>query len=87
MVIEKVAALLGSPQRRRARGIAINVSALSVTDPAMLALPRAPPASATGSTPRSWSIEITETAAISDMDSATSFLRRRARARLRGRAR
>ena len=77
-----------SARRRRAaaRASAINLSALSVTDPAMLAhierwLAR------TSVDPARLVIEITETAAISDMDRARAFCAGAARARLRGRAR
>lgn len=70
LVLARVAALLGS----RAEGprVAINLSALSVTDPAMLThvercLRRE------GADPARLVIEITETAAISDMDRARAF--------------
>lgn len=80
LVLDRVAALLGgrrSAWRRGASGdarVAINLSALSVTDPTMLAhiaccLDRH------GVDPGRLVIEITETAAISDMDRAQSFCR------------
>jgi EAL domain-containing protein (putative c-di-GMP-specific phosphodiesterase class I) len=70
LVLARVAALLGS--RSDGPRIAVNLSALSVTDPAMLAhvercLRRE------GADPNRLVIEITETAAISDMDRAHAF--------------
>jgi EAL domain-containing protein (putative c-di-GMP-specific phosphodiesterase class I) len=70
LVLARVAALLGS--RSEGPRVAINLSALSVTDPAMLAhvercLCRE------GADPTRLVIEITETAAISDMDRARAF--------------
>jgi EAL domain-containing protein (putative c-di-GMP-specific phosphodiesterase class I) len=72
LVLSRVAALLG--ERERGPRIAVNLSALSVTDPEMLAhvegcLCRA------GADPRRLVIEITETAAISDMARARAFCR------------
>ncbi len=77
MVLGKVAALLageGPPSTRACRGvcIAMNVSALSVTDGGMLAeierqLTRA------GSDPSRLVIEVTETASITNMERARSF--------------
>ncbi len=70
LVLARVAALLGS----RADGprVAINLSALSVTDPAMLTHVERCLRSA-GADPSRLVIEITETAAISDMDRARAF--------------
>ncbi len=72
MVVARVARMLGSDRSMADVAIAINVSALSVTDPAMLrfiahmlARHRVAPARL--------SIEITETAAISDMARARAF--------------
>jgi EAL domain-containing protein (putative c-di-GMP-specific phosphodiesterase class I) len=71
MVLEKVAALLGSYSAGEAR-IAINLSALSVTDPSMLShLERCLERHAVD--PAQLVIEVTETTAISDMDSASDF--------------
>jgi EAL domain-containing protein (putative c-di-GMP-specific phosphodiesterase class I) len=70
LVLARVAALLGS----RADGprVAINLSALSVTDPAMLThVERC--LRSEGADPSRLVIEITETAAISDMDRARAF--------------
>ncbi len=70
LVLARVAALLGS----RAEGprVAINLSALSVTDPAMLAhVERC--MHSQGADPSRLVIEITETAAISDMERARAF--------------
>jgi EAL domain-containing protein (putative c-di-GMP-specific phosphodiesterase class I) len=72
MVLEKVTALLGEQQRSGGACIAMNLSALSVTDPAMLAhLERR--LEHHGVDPARLVIEVTETAAISDMDSARAF--------------
>jgi EAL domain-containing protein (putative c-di-GMP-specific phosphodiesterase class I) len=72
MVLEKVAALLGAQERSGGVCIAMNLSALSVTDPAMLAhLERR--LQRHGVDPSRLVIEVTETAAISDMDSARAF--------------
>jgi EAL domain-containing protein (putative c-di-GMP-specific phosphodiesterase class I) len=70
LVLARVAALLGA--RDGGPRVAINLSALSVTDPAMLShvercLRRE------GADPSRLVIEITETAAISDMDRARAF--------------
>ncbi len=71
MVVEEVAALLGGELERGAR-IAVNVSALSVTDTTMLTyLERR--LEWHGVDPSRLVIEVTETAAISDMDSAKAF--------------
>ncbi|HEX3909381.1 MAG TPA: EAL domain-containing protein [Solirubrobacteraceae bacterium] len=71
MVIEKVAALLGEDREGEA-GLAMNLSALSVTDRGMLgqiqrALDRH------GADPARLVIEVTETASISDMSRARAF--------------
>lgn len=72
MVLAKVTEMLGSEHRLRDVRIAMNVSAVSVTDPGMLrhierrlALNDVDPARLV--------IELTETAAISDMESARAF--------------
>jgi len=71
MVLEKVAALLGS-QQGDGVCIAMNLSALSVTDPVMLShLERCLERHAVD--PSQLVIEVTETAAISDMESASDF--------------
>jgi EAL domain-containing protein (putative c-di-GMP-specific phosphodiesterase class I) len=72
MVLGKVAAMLGGEHGRHGVRIAMNVSALSVTDPTMLThierrLRRH------GADPSMLVIEVTETAAISDMHSAKAF--------------
>jgi EAL domain-containing protein (putative c-di-GMP-specific phosphodiesterase class I) len=70
LVLARVAALLGS--RPDGPRVAINLSALSVTDPAMLAhVERC--LRSEGADPGRLVIEITETAAISDMDRARTF--------------
>jgi EAL domain-containing protein (putative c-di-GMP-specific phosphodiesterase class I) len=75
MVLEKVAAALadgGGPAQERSAGIAINLSALSVTDPTMLAqIERS--LERHGVDPRRLVIEVTETASISDMRRAREF--------------
>jgi EAL domain-containing protein (putative c-di-GMP-specific phosphodiesterase class I) len=72
MVLEKVAALLGSHGGNCAASIAMNLSALSVTDQAMLAhLERR--LSHHSVDPAQLVIEVTETVAISDMQSAKEF--------------
>jgi EAL domain-containing protein (putative c-di-GMP-specific phosphodiesterase class I) len=71
MVIDEVAALLSATGDERAR-IAVNLSALSVTDATMLAYVEHR-LLWHGVAPSQLVIEITETAAISDMDSARSF--------------
>jgi EAL domain-containing protein (putative c-di-GMP-specific phosphodiesterase class I) len=70
LVLARVAALLGS----HADGprVAINLSALSVTDPTMLAYVERR-LCGEGADPGRLVIEITETAAISDMDRARAF--------------
>ncbi len=72
MVLDKVAALLGGAHGERGVTMAVNLSALSVTDGGMLdyverglALHRV--------SPEQLVIEVTETAAISDMRRATAF--------------
>ncbi|MGA2319147.1 MAG: EAL domain-containing protein [Solirubrobacteraceae bacterium] len=72
MVLSKVAALLGSERGGDGPSIAVNLSALSVTDGAMLvhierslALNRVDPSRLV--------LEVTETAAISDMERAKAF--------------
>jgi EAL domain-containing protein (putative c-di-GMP-specific phosphodiesterase class I) len=71
MVLEKVAALLGAQQSGDVC-IAMNLSALSVTDPAMLShLERCLRRHRVN--PAKLVIEVTETAAISDMESAKAF--------------
>jgi EAL domain-containing protein (putative c-di-GMP-specific phosphodiesterase class I) len=72
MVLDKVAALLGDAGESYDGAIAANLSALSVTDPGMLAhiergLERH------GADPARLVIEITETASISDMQRAKEF--------------
>jgi EAL domain-containing protein (putative c-di-GMP-specific phosphodiesterase class I) len=77
MVLGKVAALLGERASPRARGrrgvsIAMNVSALSVTDGDMLAdIERQ--LAGSGADPSRLVIEVTETASISDMGRAKAF--------------
>ena len=72
LVLEKVVALLAGQSRRGAAGVAVNLSALSVTDRGMLdhvqrllARARVDPARLV--------IELTETSAISDMARAKAF--------------
>ena len=72
MVLERVAAMLGGEHGRHGVKIAMNVSALSVSDPTMLAhLERR--LEFYGVDPSALVVEVTETAAISDMDSARAF--------------
>jgi EAL domain-containing protein (putative c-di-GMP-specific phosphodiesterase class I) len=72
MVIDKVATLLGGRQGEPDVSIAVNVSALSVTDGALLGhLQRA--LEEHGADPARLVVELTETAAISDMERATAF--------------
>jgi EAL domain-containing protein (putative c-di-GMP-specific phosphodiesterase class I) len=72
MVLDRVAAMLGSGQLEPGVGIAVNVSALSVTDLTMLAhLQRR--LALHGADPSRLVIELTETAAISDMNTARAF--------------
>jgi EAL domain-containing protein (putative c-di-GMP-specific phosphodiesterase class I) len=72
MVIDKVTALLGGDNGERDVSIAVNLSALSVTDAGMLAhIERA--LALHGADPSRLVVELTETAAISDMDRATAF--------------
>jgi EAL domain-containing protein (putative c-di-GMP-specific phosphodiesterase class I) len=72
MVLGRVARLLGRDSAMSDTTIAINVSALSVTDPSMLSY-IATTLARHEVAPERLAIEITETAAISDMDSARSF--------------
>jgi EAL domain-containing protein (putative c-di-GMP-specific phosphodiesterase class I) len=71
MVIDQVAALLGDSGEREPR-IAVNVSALSVTDNTMLSYIERR-LRWHGADPSQLVVEITETAAISDMQSAREF--------------
>lgn len=77
MVLEKVAALLGAGRDERSgigkrTSIAINVSALTVTDRGMLAhIERG--LSSAGVDPSRLVVEVTETASISDMERAKAF--------------
>ncbi len=71
MVIDQVATQLGGAAEREQR-IAVNVSALSVTDKSMLAFIERR-LRWHGADPSQLVVEITETAAISDMDSAREF--------------
>jgi EAL domain-containing protein (putative c-di-GMP-specific phosphodiesterase class I) len=72
MVLARVVRLLERDASLGEAAIAMNVSALSVTDPAMLGcIARA--LAESGVDPRRLAIEITETTAISDMDSARAF--------------
>jgi len=72
MVLERVAALLGLEGPSRGTSIAMNLSALSVTDPVMLSeLERC--LRRYDVEPCQLVIEVTETAAISDMRSASEF--------------
>ncbi len=72
MVLARVARLLGRDPAMARATIAINVSALSVTDPAMLGFIASTLARHEVS-PERLAIEITETAAISDMVRARAF--------------
>ncbi len=72
MVVEKVATLLGEDRGDGAGGVAMNLSALSVTDRGMLGqIERA--LEHHGADPARLVIEITETASISDMQRARAF--------------
>jgi EAL domain-containing protein (putative c-di-GMP-specific phosphodiesterase class I) len=72
MVLRKVSELLGGEHGRRGMRIAMNVSAVSASDPAMLAhLERALVRERVD--PSLLVVEVTETAAISDMASAKAF--------------
>ncbi len=72
MVLDKVAALLGDECAGRDVTLAVNVSAVSVTDGSMLAhLERCLTRHAVD--PARLVVEVTETAAISDMQSARAF--------------
>jgi len=72
MVIAKVAALLGADHGEHDVTIAVNLSALSVTDAGMLAHIEQSLA-LHGADPSRLVVELTETAAISDMERATAF--------------
>jgi EAL domain-containing protein (putative c-di-GMP-specific phosphodiesterase class I) len=72
MVLGKVAAMLASDDGDWAAGIAVNVSALSVTDGEMLGEVRRR-LELHGADPGRLVIEVTETAAISDMSRAKAF--------------
>jgi EAL domain-containing protein (putative c-di-GMP-specific phosphodiesterase class I) len=72
MVLEKVAALLGAARGEHRPSIAMNVSALTITDRDMLAhIERG--LTVAGGDPSRLVIEVTETASISDMGQATAF--------------
>jgi EAL domain-containing protein (putative c-di-GMP-specific phosphodiesterase class I) len=72
MVLGKVAALLGGEPGERGVSVAMNLSALSVTDDGMLShIERG--LALHGADPSRLVIELTETAAISDMERATAF--------------
>jgi EAL domain-containing protein (putative c-di-GMP-specific phosphodiesterase class I) len=72
MVLEKVAAMLGDEHRQLGVRIAINVSAVSITDGTMLShIERR--LAFHGVDPALLIVEVTETAAISDMRSARAF--------------
>jgi EAL domain-containing protein (putative c-di-GMP-specific phosphodiesterase class I) len=72
VVLDKVAALLGGAPGRDGISIAMNVSALTVTDPGMLAhIERG--LARSGADPAQLVIEVTETASISDMNQAKAF--------------
>ncbi len=72
MVLGRVAALLGGEQAGTGVSIAVNLSALSVTDPDMLGdLQRV--LQREGADPAQLMVEVTETAAISDMAGARDF--------------
>lgn len=72
MVLEKVAAMLGTPPTGEPRLIAMNLSAVSLTDPDMLAHIRRG-LEHHDADPARLILEITETASISDMDIARRF--------------
>ena len=72
MVVSRVARMLGRDPAMAGVTIAINLSALSVTDPTMLRF-IATALARHGVEPGRLSIEVTETAAISDMDRARAF--------------
>jgi len=72
MVLDKVAALLGSQPAGERRAIAMNLSAVSLTDPDMLAhVQRGLERHAAD--PARLILEVTETASISDMELARAF--------------
>jgi EAL domain-containing protein (putative c-di-GMP-specific phosphodiesterase class I) len=72
MVLEKVAAMLGSGGGESGAGVAMNLSALSVTEDGMLSdIQRA--LERHGADPARLVVELTETAAISDMKRASAF--------------
>jgi EAL domain-containing protein (putative c-di-GMP-specific phosphodiesterase class I) len=72
LVLGRAVALLASRTRRGAAGVAVNLSALSVTDPGMLGFVRGLLERA-GVAPARLVIELTETSAISDMERARAF--------------
>ena len=72
MVLDRVAALIASEPAAAGVSVAINVSAVSATDGAMLGHIERQLAEH-GADPRRLIVEVTETAAISDMDSARAF--------------
>jgi EAL domain-containing protein (putative c-di-GMP-specific phosphodiesterase class I) len=72
LVLDKVAALLGSELHGHDVSIAVNLSALSVTDRGMLAFIRRRLA-AHGVAPSRLVLEVTETASITDMGRAAAF--------------
>jgi len=72
MVLEKVATLLGGQRGERCASVAVNLSAVSVTDGGMLAY-IARQLALRGVEPSRLVIEVTETASISDMERAKAF--------------
>ncbi|HEX3518754.1 MAG TPA: EAL domain-containing protein [Solirubrobacteraceae bacterium] len=72
MVLDMVAAMLGGEHGRHGVRIAMNVSAVSVTDPSMLTHVERR-LEQYGVDPSALVVEVTETAAISDMNSARAF--------------
>jgi EAL domain-containing protein (putative c-di-GMP-specific phosphodiesterase class I) len=72
MVLDKVAELLGSQTGEQSGGIAMNLSALSLTDDDMLAHIRSG-LERHGADPGRLILEVTETASISDMGRARAF--------------
>jgi EAL domain-containing protein (putative c-di-GMP-specific phosphodiesterase class I) len=72
LVIDRAAALLGEEKIESGVGLAVNLSALSATDPTMLNHVQRRLA-VHGADPARLVIELTETAAISDMNAARAF--------------
>lgn len=72
MVLDKVAALLGGDRREHRIRVAVNLSAVSVTDAGMLSY-IARRLQLHGARPSQLVIEVTETASISDMERAKAF--------------